>query len=227
MIEQSVLDFLQAYILKKDEQLDLNNAKDKGMVDLPIVKRTERTYRVLGILTLSVHDFSLSDTIDENLQAYRFTPKKRVLLDDQRIQVKEWIDDGWIMKEVRFKKDGKTVEAMHYRMGYRLYQHEENQKIKKQQAKEELWLDMETNIEQLSFDLSAFSSIRKEAMIHLNKLALQMVQNREVFLGKWTEDKQLRFLHFVVALLQISSQNRDFDWKEIGALYKNWRFKSI
>ena len=220
MIEQCVFDYLQEHILKKGEQLDVHHLQGTGVLDLPIVKRTERTYRVLGMLTLSInHSDLLADCMEEELEAYRFTPKKKVALDDQRIQVKKWIEQGWVMKEVRFKKDEKTVESIHYRMGYRLYQWEKRKTMNKLQAQERVWQDMKKKLEQLSLDLSVVSSYRKEAVLMLKQKAMQWIDNQGTTMDKWTWEKRLRFMHFIVAVLLISVQNRDFDWKEIGALY--------
>ena len=219
MINQIVLDFVQAYILKKDEQLDISEIEGKETIDVPIVKRTERTFRVQGMLTLSIESYSLADSPDEELKTYHFTPRKKLALDDQRIQVKRWMEQGWIMKEVRFRKDGKTVESICYRMGYRLFLYEENKRLKKLKAQEQVWKELEEKIEHISFDLEMLNTSRREAILTLKEMALQMAKNQGRIIEQWTMDKRLRFLHFTVALLQISVQNRDFDWKEIGALY--------
>src|SRR5690606_1724190 len=62
---------------------------------------------------------------DPKLEALALTVRKRVNLDDRDRLTFIWLEEGWIIKEVRFEKDEKTVQSSHYRMGYRLYRHEQ------------------------------------------------------------------------------------------------------
>src|SRR5690606_34192779 len=103
--------------------------------DVKIIKWTERTYRVVGLLTLSTDVPNVKEeNLDEELKNINFTPRKKVKLDDHHPVTLRWVEKGWIMKEIRFKKDEKTIESMCYRMGYRLHKYQEYQIQKKKKA---------------------------------------------------------------------------------------------
>lgn len=63
--------------------------------------------------------------IDHKLESLAFTTRKKVNLDDRDPLTFRWLEEGWIIKEVRFEKDEKTVRTSHYRMGFHLYQYEQ------------------------------------------------------------------------------------------------------
>lgn len=92
---------------------------DDSLVDIDIVKRTARTLRRVGIITVAWQD-GLSAEEPPEQQLLRWTVGKRALLDDNQ-QTFDWLSKGWIVKEVRFKQDGKSVDRIYYRMGYLLY----------------------------------------------------------------------------------------------------------
>lgn len=92
---------------------------DDSLIDIDIVKRTARTLRRVGIITVAWQD-GLSAEEPPEQQLLRWTVGKRALLDDNQ-QTFDWLSKGWIVKEVRFKQDGKSVDRIYYRMGYLLY----------------------------------------------------------------------------------------------------------
>jgi 5S rRNA maturation endonuclease (ribonuclease M5) len=234
MLDPTTIHFIEKYILKSGEQLDLTNTtnSDSPFVDVKIIKRTERTLRVVGLLTLSSDVPNIEgESPDEELQKINFTPRKKVQFDDHHPTTLQWLEQGWIIKEIRFKKDEKTIESMCYRMGYRLHKYQEYQIQQKKNAIDQEFRDWKERAASLELkDEQQISHQRQKgvkSLINLiNEICRQDIQELEdspLIPSKWPMQKRLKFLHFVLAFLQLCLRKADFDWKEIGANY----FKEI
>ncbi|WP_051330883.1 toprim domain-containing protein [Aneurinibacillus terranovensis] len=279
MLAPSIITYIETFILKSAEQLELTNKSNPGspFIDVNIIKRTERTYRVVGVLTLASNvcndasaDSSTSSTDvstnqeespDEELTNINFMPRKKVKLDDRHPTTLRWLEKGWIIKEVRFKKDEKTIDSMHYRMGYRLHKYQADQVQQKKDAlaqefqtwkKRAALLECTWQIEQSeqqpeqpeqqpeqpeqSEQIKQPDQIEQpeQQMSHTRQKGVQSLLNMinetywedlhelevsPLFPSKWPMQKRLKFLHFVLAFLQLCVTKTDFDWKEIGASY--------
>lgn len=118
---EELFQYINEFILKKDEQLDRDTLTDvtSPLADISVMKRIARTLRKVGILSLALlRDSNLHDeTLVPDAQLLQWTPGKRAILADEG-QAFDWLSKGWIIKELRLKRDGKTVERVHYRMGY-------------------------------------------------------------------------------------------------------------
>lgn len=229
MIEQSFLIYLKDFILKSGEELEWNSSNNENLLmEVKIIKRSVRTYRILGLLTLSLQTSNAREIHnDTKLEALAFSTRKRVYLDDRDRQIFKWLEEGWIIKEVRFEKDEKTVRSSHYRMGFRLYQHEQ---LKIQQKKDQTRNDflfirnhiLETLSTQVD-DCQSFFQQRelgmKDIIKIINQLNMDELNSSTHFPQKWALEKRLKFLHFVNAFSQLCVHKDEFDWKEIGAAY--------
>jgi hypothetical protein len=229
MIEDSFNQYIKDFILKSGEDLEWSKPNnDNFLIEVKILRRSERTYRILGVLTLTIQTPKTIDmTIDHKLEALAFTTRKKVNLNDREPQTFRWLEEGWIMKEVRFEKDEKTVRSSHFRMGYRLYQHEQLKVQQKVDKTRNEFLKIETDI------LTALSSKvnihhhffhqRELGIRNIMKILNQLKQNElssnPFFPQKWPLGKKLKFLHFVNAFSQLCLHKEEFDWKEIGAAY--------
>lgn len=224
--------FIEKYILKSGERLNPipTSLANNYLTDIQIVKKTERTFRIVGLLTLSKYRNKSGHAEDELLKA-NLTPTKKIHWNDHDPNTIRWFEQGWIMKEIRFKKDGRTPDSQHYRMGYRLYQYLQDL----QRAKENEW-ELELNRikskfiqinQKPSFPISEQRENGIKTCISvINELFNQdapKLQNSHLFPIHWPMIKNIKFLHFNVAFLQICLQKLEFDWKEIGANY----FKEI
>lgn len=229
MIEQSFLIYLKEFILKSGEELDWNSSSNENfLLEVKIIKRSVRTFRVLGLLTLSSQTFHSEQTrTDSKLEALAFTARKKVYLDDRDRQTFKWLEEGWIIKEVRFEKDEKTVHSSHYRMGFRLYKHEQ---IKFQHKMDRIHHEFHNIKDQILSTLSAQVKDRKNffqqrergiqnMMKVMDQLNVEKLGSSVYFPQKWSQAKRLKFLHFVNAYSQICVHKNEFDWKEIGANY--------
>ncbi|MCA0149715.1 DUF2399 domain-containing protein [Rossellomorea vietnamensis] len=228
MVKDSLLSYLKKYILRSGEQLEWSEAdREDRMIDMKISKRTERTYRVLGMISVSTEVFETDITLDHQLDLHAFTPRKKVKLDEGNRQTYKWLEQGWIIKEVRFEKDERTVKSSCYRMGYNLYQFEQS---KQERANEKVIGEIsqiKMKIEKLASSIQEGcedkSTSRKVGIRNLIKHVLEVdsndVRRSPSFSEEWKISKRLKFLHFATAVCQLSLLRQEFDWKEIGAVY--------
>ncbi|HJV17768.1 MAG TPA: DUF2399 domain-containing protein [Bacillales bacterium] len=225
MIEESFNQYIRDYILKSGEELEWSQPNnDNSLHEVKIIKRSERTYRVLGLLILSTITFNTVERInDPKLDALKFTPRKKVNLDDDDRETFRWLEEGWILKEVRFEKDEKTVRSSLYRMGFRLYQ---NEQLKIQQKMDQMrheFLQIKNEIQTILSTESAFFHLKELGLQNIMKIMNQLDQSElsssAFFSPKWHLGKRLKYLQFVHAFCQLCLQKKEFDWKEIGAAY--------
>lgn len=229
MIEQSLLNYLNEFILKSGEELEwISRNTDNALMDVKIIKRSKRTYRIIGLLTIASETATIEDILDDpELEALALTARKKVYLDDQNRKTFYWLERGWIMKEVRFEKDEKTVKSSHYRMGFRLYQDEQLKLQEKEEQlkneftllKKEIVANVFTQRNHLSGAMETRMLALREIGTKLNKLDGNEVDQSLYFPQKWALRKRLKFLHFVNAFSQLCLRTNEFDWKEIGAAY--------
>ncbi|MFC0470136.1 DUF2399 domain-containing protein [Halalkalibacter kiskunsagensis] len=230
MIDQSIINFIERHVLKKGEELHFNSTTKEAspFVEVGIVKKTARTYRKIGELMFSPNsNTSNCDSIDPILEKMKLTPKKKIQLNEYDKTTLQWLDLGWIMKEVRFQKDEKTIQSSDYRMGYKLFAYLEDISNQDRSASvEELHLWNEKANKILQTKIATQVTKRKEAIHLLEESIVSLIHEdidalklTHVFPNKWDFKKRLKFLHFTTATLQLSKQKDNFDWKEVGASY--------
>ena len=225
MIEQPVLDYLNAYILRKGEQLRLDGVTKETFIDIPIVKVTKRTYRTVGILTIGARkpDGDSKSKAGAQLEKLHLTPRKKLALHEDEPQTLKWLDEGWIVKEVRLKTDGKTVDSQCYRMGYTYYRFLEEQKLMEHQTRQDELMTLKNTFEQIDIT-SAETAVKSTIYERIRERFLSVCRpdaliQSELFEKAWPDQKRIKFLAFLAAIIQISTVQDRFDWKEIGASY--------
>jgi hypothetical protein len=229
MFDHLIIAYIDKCILKSSEHLDLKMSSnpDSPFIDINIIKRTERTYRVVVMLTIAANNPDhIEESPDEVLKRINFTHRKKMILDDHDPLTLRWLEKGWIIKEIRFQKDGKTVDSMHYRMGYRLHKYEEDQVQKKKYVLEQKilnWNESAASLEKHEHQTSHKSKKGVQTLVAIiNESCGRSVTEMEdspLFPAKWTMQKRLKFLHFALAFVQLALYKTNFDWKEIGASY--------
>lgn len=229
MIEPSFLSYIKEFILKSGEELEGNFSSDENLLsEIKIIKRSVRTFRVVGVLTFSTQIYhSEVKRLDSKLEVLALTARKKVYLDDRERQTFKWLEEGWIIKEVRLEKDEKTVHSSHYRMGYRLYRHEQKkieQKLEQfrsefHELKEQILSTLSISNEDCQDDIQYRELGMKNMIMIIDSLNVDELESSVYFPQKWSQGKRLKFLHFVNAFSQISVHMNEFDWKEIGANY--------
>ena len=230
MINPEELNFINSYLVKSGETIDPTfiPVNDAPFIELKIVKRTERTYRVVGLLTLSAEGWNGDPAlVDEELVKLGLTPKKKIFLNEHDEKTINWFSLGFILKEIRFKKDGKTPESQYFRIGYHFYKYQQVQSKK-------IELQLNHEFDRWKNTVQSFISLHQNGMLpervrgynsclaiidDICKHNVSKLKEMIYFPLGWSLSKRLKFLHFVIAFLQISTQKQDFDWKEIGARY--------
>ncbi|GIP44931.1 hypothetical protein J45TS6_33900 [Paenibacillus sp. J45TS6] len=220
-----VVSFICQSFLKKDEQLEMpRTIGETSLVDIDIVKRTARTIRRVGIITVA-REYSSIVQEPPDPQLLRWTVRKRTSLDDNQ-QTFDWLHKGWILKEVRLKHDGKSVERIQYRMGYLLYVYLLNKQTDEHWDFLNQFTEYQSNAAQ---KMEQITYLHDERLLKLKDLALFLsgslqwalndLDEQHVFPANWSLIKRIKGLNFLLAFLMISSNKEIFDWKEIGAHY--------
>lgn len=232
MMEQVVIDYIEKFILKSGEEIDKRVSDSSApFIEVKMIRRTERTYRLVGILTLAQKLISDISSIDEELVMLNFTPTKKIQLDDHNRTTLRWLEEGWILREIRFEKDGRTIRTMQFRMGYRLYKYEQDLIRKKeskihnefQSWKEDIMLPLSNFNESIAFSNQRKKGIHSLMNILNQLLTVNATELKTVlfFPPTWSHIKRMKFLHFIRSFSKLCAQKEDFDWKEIGASYYN------
>lgn len=226
MLKKDEIDFIQKYMVKKGERLDFS-INDAPFIDVKIIKQTERTYRLTGLLIVAKINREDLEIVDEELVKRSLAPTKKIQLEDHDPNTIKWFEQGWIIKEIRFKKDGKTPDSQQYRMGFPLYKYQQEQlhaKEKKIEDEFTRWKDSSQMLAQVSLQFQSKSrqhGIQScQTMIsELCQFNISKLEDSSYFSAKWPMTKKLKYLHFISAFLQLCLQKEEFDWKEIGASY--------
>ncbi|OUQ86309.1 hypothetical protein B5G50_22310 [Brevibacillus brevis] len=226
MLDPLIITYINKSILKKDEHIDLqgNVYPDSPFVDVSIIRRTERTYRVVGVLTLMADEPDyIEESPDEELMRKISTVRKKINLDDNDPITLRWLEKGWIMKEIRFKKDQKTVTSIQYRMGYRLHKYREIQLRNKMDIIDQELRNWNQSAATLEYAYEHTSKKELQTLVSIMNerygQGFEDIRDSSLFPSKWSIEKRLKFLHFVLAFVQLALNKTNFDWKEIGASY--------
>lgn len=218
MINSEWKEYLYKCILLQHEELNLEDIRENnGIVDIPVVKRTARTRRTVAMLTVGLHN---QHVIPDHLIKDFTSPKTRKKLELTK-ETFDWIRNGWIIREYRLEKDERTVKSEQYRMGLLLFQHKKQIEYQEEKEKTDSFLEWKKQWINTRVSYSSFNSIRKEKLDRLKDILDEIVSKAviERINSTWRFQKQLLFLHFLVAFYQISIAEHHFDWKQIGARY--------
>lgn len=218
-----ILQFIRT-ILKKGEAIDnLYTQNENGLSILPILKQTPRT--IIKTAEIYISKAEVIDAPSELVKVF-YSPnvkkKEREVLEWLTLnELADCIEQGILIKEVRFKKDGKTVEHIFYRMGYGLFQYiEQKHKEEKRREQEALqeWIRKKRQLPIFTHEYTKKLSTILDRLEEKIELGLPLIEEKRI-----AHEKQLLFLYFLIAFYLISCEKQSFDWKEIGAKY----FKSI
>lgn len=231
-VNEKVLLYITNTILNSGEQLDVGNliSTSSPIADIPIIRRTARTLRQVGVCSVALPeapDYSKEMSLPAT-ELMQWTPGKRAQLTDER-QAFEWLSEGWVVKEIRFKRDGKTVERVHYRMGYRLFAYMQGQADAVRMEQERKLDDYRSEARQIVDKWCHYALCNEERKEVYNPLlewvslsshwtVEELMQTTELPTS-WGMPKKMKYLQFVLAFLSIAVRQDVFDWKEIGAQY--------
>lgn len=198
---QTTKAFLETYICKAGESIVQINENEWD-----IQKWTARTFNTLGnVFAVSQYDMEPSEAIVKlNLKP---NARRQTLALSEGEQA-EALQKGWLIQEVRFKKDGRTPLATNYRMGPGLFTYEQlkTEAIEKADALLMQTLQLEVN--------------QSKEILPTNFLAnIQQFTVEKTDSEAWGKERVRKFTHFLIAYLQLRRQQPRMDYKEIGATY--------
>lgn len=198
---QTTQQFLNEYICKAGETIVQTNPHE-----WEIQKWTARTFRTLGNVW-GAEQFDLNPS--ESIIKLNLKPNSRRTHLHLSVELlKEALTKGWIVEEVRFKKDGRTPESVYYRMGPGLWHYK---RLKEEAAKKE----------EAVLKASLHKEISKMELILPERFLAEMKRfiAREKDAEGWGRERVGKFTHFLIAYLQLRQQKNRMDYKEIGATY--------
>jgi hypothetical protein len=227
LIPIQIIDYIKEYILLKNEELNLiDSTENNGIIDIPVIKRTARTRRTVAKLTLGLNNTpSPPNTLVKSFNSPK--SKKQLRLSNQTY---EWIRNGWVIREYRLQKDERTIKSEQYRMGYELFhvqQQSADEKVRKNKEQILEWRTKWIEINESSKEANAGEYdviyILRSTLKHIDdgvkKFIEKKVDKLEEVNPTWSFQKQVLFYHFLLALYQIAIEEKQFDWKQIGARY--------
>ncbi|MFQ6177818.1 histidine kinase [Bacillus paranthracis] len=212
--------FVQSYVMKSAEKIDhLYIRKEQSIKVLPIIKHTPRKIMKTAELFFSEEEvLDVSTTIIKAFYSPNVKKKESDILKWLTIhEIADLVEQGILLKEIRFENDGKTVRATFYRMGYGLFIY----KRKKQELKK---IKEEEALYQWVKEKQSMPNYINEYTERLWGILEDIEKNIEgnlpaIYEKRWSFKKMFLFLEFLLAVYKISCEKRTFDWKEIGAVY--------
>ncbi|MEK4426853.1 DUF2399 domain-containing protein [Solibacillus sp. FSL K6-1523] len=201
--------FFDRYFLKINEILEAPVEIRPAIFEAYITKKTARTFKRIAVLKFGeLHEGTPPAEI---LQAKLTLHNKRVLQAPLHT-LETWIQQGWVIEEVRFHTDGQTVKEAYFRMGISLYTYFEHQKNEKNDQFRVTYNKLMDQFPKGDGELLELLQ-RNTSETELKQCPL--------FPTTWPTVKRLTFLEFCVAFFQLVSRQQLFDFKEIGATYFN------
>lgn len=201
MILLNTKEFIEKYICKVGETVDQINHNE-----WQIQKWTARTFKTLGNVLAAEH-YDMLPT--KELIKLKLKPNsRRSSLSLQKKIIDEALHKGWIIQEIRFKKDGRTPLSSVYRMGPGLYEYE---RLKEEEANSE-----DRELQQI---LKA-EVVKLEGILpadFLNEIIEFANENADS--ESWGKERVRRFCHFLIGYLQLRREKSRIEFKEIGATY--------
>lgn len=196
------ISFIEQNFLKKNESIDKIELID-GLLVVTVVKQTARTYKKMAQYKI-LSDVIQPIVIPHALLKYKFSLKVKRKLKESNEDIQQWLEQGFIVKEIRFHQDGISPMEDHYRIGpsYLAFLQMQQQSLEREK---EQWIEqMENIVEELALP-AQFKMMMVEE--HLPK--------------NWSEKKRKKFSEFCLAFYTLSQQKDLFDFKEIGATWKD------
>lgn len=193
--------FIERFICKSGESVEQLHSNE-----WQIQRWTTRTFRSkANIFAVETYD---SHPIQEII-ALKLTPHaKRTSLQLSASQLEEALNQGWIIEEVRFKKDGRTPDSLVYRMGPGLFAYEQNKKRASVEAMRELK-------EILQHELNHAADGLPKTFLQNARNFIEEEKDRE----SWGKERIEKFHHFLIAFLRLRQEKSRMEYKEIGATY--------
>lgn len=224
MFPNHIRDFITSNFLRLNEEMDEYGLKDmgSGFFEVPIVKRTAKRRRKTREILLNAQGTTSPMELQKLSKNFTSTGVKRNWTNEEGDPL---VQSGALMRLIDFRNDEKSIKDMYYVMGYELYQFI---KEKEKGEQEELNNELQTLMNRYDEfkEVPTLENMTQERLSYLLKIQDLFEQiissvHKDNFKipSNWRKNKQILFLHFLLAFyLQIKTKSQ-FDWKEIGANY--------
>lgn len=198
---QTTKEFLETYICKAGESIAQISDNE-----WEIQKWTARTFKTLGnVFAVNQYD---TEPIKAILKLNLKPNARRQSLSLSESVKGEALHKGWIIQEVRFKKDGRTPSATNYRMGPGLFTYE---KLQNEEADKVDWALKQTLQEEMNLSKEILPMNFYE---NLQQFTVETADHES-----WGKERVRKFTHFLIGYLQLRRQQTRIEYKEIGATY--------
>ena len=197
----SVKAFIEKYICKSGETIEQINKNE-----WQIQRWTVRTFKSKGNVLAAEH-YDIYP--DEHIIKLKLTPNaRRNSLPISTQLLEEALHKGWLIQEIRFKRDGRTPQSTVYRMGPGLFEYERRKQEAAAEADQMLKQTLQIEIDKSAHVLPDFFMQKVFEFINETKDT-----------ESWTKDRVRKFYHFLIAFLQLKQRQSRMEFKEIGATY--------
>lgn len=103
------------YFLKKNESVEKIEHQENLLVII-IVRKTVRTFHKVAQLKMTVLT-QFPSSIPIKLIPYKLTANTKRKLNETNEVIQQWLQQGFIVREIRYHQDGVSVREDHYRIG--------------------------------------------------------------------------------------------------------------
>lgn len=197
-----IQEFIQTNFLKKEESIEKIEQQDNLFL-VTVVRKTSRTLRKVAQLKITMLS-QFPSPMPKKLAIYKMTPNTKRKLNETNETIYEWLQQGWIVREIRYHIDGISVKDDYYRIGPATVQ-------SLQLEQQKLLAQEQRHMEQLQ---------TKAKQLKLPALFEEAIE-WQTLPEKWTVKKRLKYIQFCLAFYELSQQKDLFDFKEIGATWKD------
>lgn len=190
--------FITQYFLKKNESIEKMEQQENLLV-ITIVRKTVRTFRKVAQLKMTLLT-QFPSSIPIKLTSYKLSANTRRKLNETNEVIQQWLQQGFIVREIRYHRDGISVKEDHYRIGpaYIKVQQLEQQRLVAQEQQQ--MKELQYKAQQLELSESFQYAIEWDALPE-----------------KWSAKKRIKYIEFCLAFYALSQRKELFDFKEIGA----------
>lgn len=191
--------FIKKYFLKKDEVIE--KVELDGNVNLVLVmKKKARTFKKVAQYKITANPIQITNEIPVELKKYKFTPKVKRKIIESNEMIQHWLNEGWIVREIRYNPDGISVKEDNYRIGPTYLTTLERMEEKRKELIENQLETLYKKAEKIKLPYNFQKLIKWDNLPSI-----------------WSTSKRIKFIEFCLAFYELSMQKELFDFKEIGA----------
>lgn len=193
--------FLESYVCKSGETII-----QVGDDEWEVQKWTTYTFKRVGNIYAAEHYDTHPPEAVRNL---KLKPKsRRMTLSLSEHLLEEALGKGWLIQEIRLKKDGRTPLDRVYRMGPGLWVYEQKKVEEAEKVSALLKASLLAEVEEMK-------QVLPQSFLQKVKNFIEQPDDQD----GWGKERVEKFTHFLLAYFQLRKIQERMDYKEIGATY--------